>query len=646
MNFFQSQDDARRKTTSLVFLYFLAVVGIIISVYFAYLGIFLIATSKNPNQLFEYSNLSWWQPKTFFWVCGITGFVVLTGTIYKIISLSQGGEVVARSLGGREVVPSTNDLLERRLLNIVEEMAIASGIAVPTVFLLDREDSINAFAAGFNPSDAVIGVTRGCLEKLSRDELQGVIAHEFSHVLNGDMRLNIRLIGVLHGILIIGMIGYWILRSRSYSTSSRKDSKGGGLMLFALALTIIGAIGTFFGKLIKSAVSRQREFLADASAVQFTRNPEGIAGALKKIGGFSKGGLVKSPSAEEVSHMFFAKGIGGLFSSLFATHPPLALRIKKLDPGFTGEFIDVVYEPQRVDDASSSLSSFSSQSSNLGGALESEVKVKASNLINKAGHLEQKNIELSKNLIASIPKKIRDSIREQVGAQAVLFSLLMHLPGESYQKQILYLKKAVSVEIFKELDSLIHIVRDLDRRFYLPLVDLLMPSLRNMSISSYENFREAISYLIKADSQVDLFEYAIIRIVKRNLDPIYYGKRASEEILYKDPLDIVSTLSELLSSMAYFGHNSYEAATEAYRAAISSILPNSNAILPKLNDISISKLDRILAELNKSTFSLKEKILQACAACVSHDGILDLREIEMLRAISDALDCPIPLEVF
>ena len=256
-------------------------------------------------------------------------------------ALSRGGEVVARTLDGRPINSNTQDLNERRLLNVVEEMAIASGVPVPTVYLLENDKSINAFAAGFTPADAVIGVTRGTMELLNRDELQGVIAHEFSHVFNGDMRLNIRLMGVLHGITVIAMIGYVILRGTSGSR------KGGGLAILLLggSLVVIGFVGVFFAKLIKSAVSRQREFLADASAVRYTRNPDGIAGALKKIGGLVYGAKIKSPRAEEASHFLFADGLRAKISSFqaLATHPPLTERIRRIDAGFDGRFPTVEY---------------------------------------------------------------------------------------------------------------------------------------------------------------------------------------------------------------------------------------------------------------------------------------------------------------
>ncbi|MEM7385873.1 MAG: M48 family metallopeptidase, partial [Verrucomicrobiota bacterium] len=338
MDFFESQDQARRKSRWLILYFLLAIAGIVGSVYLAAIGVSHFVLKSGSFQL--------WQADTFLWVTVVTVIVIFGGSGFKTLQLSGGGSVVALDLGGRRVDTDTTDTYERRLLNVVEEMAIASGVPVPDVYVLEREEGINAFAAGKTSSDAVVGVTRGCMTLLSRDELQAVVAHEFSHILNGDMRLNLRLIGLLHGILIVSILGQILMRVMGEArwTSSSRDDRGGGaalflgLLVFGLALWAIGAIGVFFGRMIKSAVSRQREFLADASAVQFTRNPDGMTGALKKIGAHSQHGLLKNPRAEEASHLFFSTGITNRLSAALATHPPLETRIERIDPSWDGRF--------------------------------------------------------------------------------------------------------------------------------------------------------------------------------------------------------------------------------------------------------------------------------------------------------------------
>jgi Zn-dependent protease with chaperone function len=336
-NFFENQDAARRNTKRLVTLFCLAVIAI---AGMLYLLAVLLTGVEQPDPSTGQTVISplWWQPDLALGVAIATVVVVGGGSLYKIAQLRGGGAVVAEALGGALIPPGTRDSDERRLLNVVEEMAIASGIPAPPAYLLKDEQGINAFAAGFAPSDAVIGVTRGCVQKLSRDELQGVIAHEFSHILSGDMGLNIRLMGVIHGILIIGIIGYFLLRSSLYSGSGRRsssrDNSGMAIVAAGLGLMVIGFLGTFFGNLIKASVSRQREFFADASAVQFTRNPDGIAGALKEIAGYEGGSILANPNAPEASHLYFSQGLRGGLQMLFATHPPLEERIRRLDPSW------------------------------------------------------------------------------------------------------------------------------------------------------------------------------------------------------------------------------------------------------------------------------------------------------------------------
>lgn len=313
MNFFESQDRVRKHTFQLVLLFGLAVVTLIIMVNLLVMVVFGYINSEQMQgrgALFQQMD---WQ--TFASVSAGVGAVVLVGSLYKIMALSAGGKVVAEALGGQLIPQNTDDLKQRKLLNVVEEMAIASGTPAPPVYILVGEPGINAFAAGFSPRDAVIGVTQGLIEHLSREQLQGVIAHEFSHIFNGDMRLNIRLMGVLNGILIIGIAGYYLLYSTSFSRRGRSNDKGAaGILALAIGLMVIGFAGTFFGGLIKAAVSRQREYLADASAVQFTRNPDGIAGALKRIGGLEFGSIVENPGAPEVSHAFLPRAFRVLYN--------------------------------------------------------------------------------------------------------------------------------------------------------------------------------------------------------------------------------------------------------------------------------------------------------------------------------------------
>src|SRR6516165_5064733 len=331
-NFFQQQDSARRKTFQLVVYFVLALLILIALVYELVLALSMYG---------GHEPVSWWQPELLLLAAPGVGLVVGGASAIKVAQLASGGQAVALMMGGVEVPGTTTEPRQKRLLHVVEEMAIAAGVPVPPVYILE-EPGINAFAAGYAPGDAVVAVSHGCLEYLTRDELQGVVAHEFSHILNGDMRLNIRLIGLVFGIMALAVIGRMLMLTGGRRSSSGRNDSRAGLMMLGLGVFALGVVGAFFGRLIMAAVSRQREYLADASAVQFTRNPDGIAGALKKIGGLKEGSRINNPRAAEVGHMFIANAFAGRgLAGLLATHPPLAARIRALDPQFDGRYPEV-----------------------------------------------------------------------------------------------------------------------------------------------------------------------------------------------------------------------------------------------------------------------------------------------------------------
>ncbi|MDZ4263884.1 MAG: M48 family metallopeptidase, partial [Pseudomonadota bacterium] len=422
MNFFESQDRVRKNTIQLVLLFGLAVVTLIIMVNLLVMVAFGYINSEQLQEGGTLLQQMDWQ--TFAAVSAAVVVVVLAGSLYKIMVLSAGGKVVAESLGGQLIPQNSEDLKQRKLLNVVEEMAIASGTPAPPVYLLADEPGINAFAAGFSPRDAVIGVTQGTIDHLSREQLQGVIAHEFSHIFNGDMRLNIRLIGVLHGILILGIIGYYLLYSTSFSRRGRSNAKNaGGILALAIGLMVIGFAGTFFGGLIKAAVSRQREYLADASAVQFTRNPDGIAGALKRIGGLEFGSKVENPGAPEVSHAFFAQGVSGFMQSLSATHPPLAKRILRIDPHWDGKFPssdlpDKTVSPRKGEEPSKKETiTREALAKNLATVATGAAMADVANAIDQIGNPKPETINHARTLIAEMPVVIKEAAREPYGAR-------------------------------------------------------------------------------------------------------------------------------------------------------------------------------------------------------------------------------------
>ena len=665
MDFFERQDQARRNTRRLIAYFMLAVILIILTVYIAGVAIFF-GFNVNADPEFPFQ---WWNPDLFLRITGATVCVVVIGSLYKILALSKGGEVVAGWLGGRLIDSSTSDPQERRLLNVVEEMAIASGTPVPSVFLLEKEKSINAFAAGFTPADAVIGVTRGTLQILSRDELQGVIAHEFSHILNGDMRLNIRLIGVLNGILVIAMIGYVILRGSSRSSSNRKGGAA-AILAFGAALLAIGYVGVFFGKLIKSAVSRQREFLADASAVQFTRDPDGIAGALKKIGGLAHGSLIQSPKAEEMSHLFFSDGMHGKVSpflsmrnrkppvqtqsafSFMATHPPLGTRIQRIDPAFDGTFPAVHFPSKEALETGDpkELAASAAQTAARPAASTPSGRAPAVPLIPMLpqqmtqlfGKLTEAHLAYASLLLSGLPSRLTTRVREPASARIIIFALLLSPDSESRRAQFQLLNESkdplVSSEATLEASTLIDRCPPEAR---LPLVDLALPALRTLSLSQYQEFTGLVEELMKADQEIDLFEFTLQHILRRHLDP-HFTQTRPPGARYGSLAPLTHEISLLLSRLARAGQDSEKKAQQAFAQGVEELKKSRLKLSWLEQEDGFEALSKALDRLNRVTPLLKRRLLRACGVCVSHDGQVTLREGELLRAIADALDCPMP----
>ncbi|HIG72360.1 MAG: M48 family metallopeptidase [Myxococcales bacterium] len=630
--FFEQQDRARRHTTRLVFLFGLAVVALVLGLYvLAAVATGFRGTDPRTDQLvFE---IVWLDPLLMLHVGLLTLVVVGGASLYRISQLSGGGRVVAEGLGGRLLHADSNAPLERKILNVVEEMAIASGIPTPAVYLLDHEGGINAFAAGFSPSDAVIGITRGCAEQLSRDELQGVVAHEFSHIMNGDIRLNIRLMGVLYGILVIGMVGYFLLRSSLWAgAASRRNSKDNSAMAMVaggIALMALGFIGTLFGNLIKASVSRQREFLADASAVQFTRNPDGISGALKKIGGFDAGSHMESAAAPESSHLFFGQALRSGFNSLFATHPPLAERIKILDPSWQGEMTEI-----------SSEAAPSSGAATAGFAGGGVAPAFAGSAVDQMGRISTAHLAYAVQLLRELPPAVKEAAHDPYAARAVVYALLMDADPESRKLQIDIIDAKGERGVPELTRKLLPEVERLGRAHRLPLIDLVLPALRDLSASQYEGFRGVVQDLVQADQRIDLFEWALQRILLTHLAPNFEGvHRPARRLRSKHQLQQV--LETILSTLARFGNLSESAMRESVASAGRTLV---KAELRLLDDdkVGLAALDEALGLAASLDSRAKELVLRACAQVIAADGEVADSEAELFRAIGDSLGCPMP----
>lgn len=641
MDFFQAQDRSRRNTRRLVVLYVLATLLIVALV----TCVVMLVAGQSVFQTAYQSPASWF---TGNWrllagsATGTAGFIGMA-SLYKVACLSAGGTRVARDLGGTAVSSDVTDPLRRRLRNVVEEMAIASGVPVPEIFVLEEENGINAFAAGFSPEDAAIAVTRGTLESLTRDELQGVVAHEFSHILNGDMRLNIRLMGILFGILAIGMIGRLILRGSSRSTrSSRRGNGAAAGVAIGIGLFVIGYVGVFFGRLIKAGVSRQREFLADASAVQFTRQSDGIAGALKKIGGLNRGSSLNADT-EEVSHMLFALGSSRL-AGLFATHPPLAERIKALDPSFDPDQLGMHSELPL------------GQDSHLDSGAEMRIApLSAGNQIqpsptdawlNDSGQPADEHVVFASQLRRSVPELLASAAHSR--DLSLLLSLALVLDRDELQRgrQLTFLESQLGELRTRRVDALFEEYSMLGPAYRLPLLDMAFPALKDRPSAQIEYLITLVDRLIHMDGQVDLFEYAIARVLQSQLsDALYPRKPLIGRARLSRSRKLQRSAREVLAIFAYHGQESTKLGQQAFDHGMATLGLNPGKHTASLTDYMpadwVRHCDSALTTLNLLDGRDKRRFLSGLIEVAGFDNGLNTAEAEMLRAIAAVLQVPL-----
>ncbi len=654
MDFFERQEKARRNTKRLV-VYFVAGVALLIATIYLAAALIFSGVGSRQRPRYGYDQafqpqpaFTLWHPQLFLGVALGTLAVIAIGSISKTAELAQGGSVVAEMLGGRLVNSNTNDPEERKLLNVVEEMAIASGVPVPQVYVLDDEQSINAFAAGHSTSDAVVAATRGCIQLLTRDELQGVVGHEFSHILNGDMRLNLRLMGLVFGIICLATIGRVLLYMRSGNSRDRNP-----LPLLGLVLIAVGGIGVVFGRLIQASVSRQREFLADASSVQFTRNSDGIAGALKKIGSHSLGSRLESPQAGQVSHMFFGNGVSESFSGLFATHPPLAERIRAVDPNWDGEFQplapDQIETVHRADVADLEkgrrrppLISGLPQMPTPAGQIATAILMGQA-AFPQPGTATPAHLRYAGELREAIPPAVQTAARDPLGASALIYGLLLSSEPSMRAQQLDLLGQSTSPEIRLETERLLPAVAEVAARARLPLADLALPALREFSPAQYQQFSGALQQLIEADGETDLFEYMLQKIVLRHLDPHFTGAR-KPVIQFYSLKPLLPDCAVLLSALAHVGAEDSGQGQTAFQRGAEPLSQAGQGGLDFLtaDQCDLAQVDAALVRLNQAVPQIKKNLLNACVQTVAADGVIQEMEAELLRAIGDTLDCPLP----
>ncbi len=640
MNFYQHQDRARRRTTVLGALFVLAVLSIVTFINAALYGAARFASTRTGNAALtvsEWLDRPWWA-----WTSAAVLLIIVGSTLVTTLRLAGGGPALARMLRARRVRPDTGDFDERRLMNIVEEMSIASGVPVPALYVLDEEPGINAFVAGTRPSETVMVVTRGALQTFSRDEMQGVVAHEYSHIFNRDMHLNLHLMGALAGLIVIAQIGRFLLRSGTHG----RNRNASQIALVGLAILVAGYVGSFFGAVIKAAISRQREFLADASAVQFTRNPDGIAHALYRIKRHGEGSLLNSRHAEDISHFCFGESVHYLFSAVMATHPPLDARIRAIDPHFqpppevasdTDERAPAPAPGTARHDRGEALAAVSG-ASNLaaGGAVPA---VSGARIAEAVGTVAPAQVAFAHDVHAGLPEPVLAAVHDTGGAAQVVLALLYN--GTAHDARPHVLERVATAGPALDANAVQTFAGMLERlpaRRRLPLLQLALPTLKTLDGADRATLRATVHQVIEADARVTAFEFAVIHLLDDHLDD---GAARPVRTRHFSFGAVADELRVLLSVLAHAGSTSEASVTAAFATAWKPFGLGDAEPLAR-GDCSLERLGKALAELAALSPLLQKNVIQAAADCVIHDFTLTAAEEELLQAVALNLDCPLP----
>ena len=607
MNFFRAQDEARGRTTKLVVLLVLAIILLAGSLY----GVALFAQQKLVGR----GDFEWFQPKLFLATSGVALAVILGGSLLRIAELSKGGGAIAERLGGRLVGANTKDLAERRYLNVVQEMALAAGLPVPLCYVIDGDATINAFAAGNDPQDAAIGVTRGALAHLTRDELQGVIAHEFSHIGNGDVKLSLRIIGAVAGLTALAQLGYIFMRLAGSVKGKNSAPIALGMVVTGLVVLLIGSGGIFFAKVIQASVSRQREYLADASAVQFTRNPLGLASALKKVAGMSGAKREASSSDLESQHLFFASS-GGFMEFLFSTHPPINERIRLIDPTFDGIIPDVV--PVQVI-ANEPVAGFAPTGRVVPPPLPSQSRTVPTDI----------QIQDSVGFRGQIPDELRAASEDPVSAMGLVLGLILRRDPALRAAQLEKARGLAGGEVAREAAWMEPLLRELPAGSRVPLLDLSMPALRQLSSEHEALFRlaiEKVGYDADDGLIVLLIQASMRRYLSKEKSP---ASRAG---------NLAAACGLVLSAVVRTSSEAPEAQARAYQLGAGVLgLPGVSPALLDAAYIDLQKVDEALGIIAGQSVYDRRKFVRACGVAMLNDGKAEEAEVEIVRAVGDSL---------
>ncbi len=664
MDFYARQAAARGQTRWLVFAFTVSLLAVALALDFV-LFTFLAGRNSYGFNALDYAAAN--PGAALFSTLMVMGVLGLA-SLYKTMELRGGGGVVARSLGGVLVSRDTADLKRKRLLNIVEEMAIASGVPMPEVYVLEQEPGINAFAAGHTPANAAVTVTQGALDRLTREELQGVIGHEFSHILNGDMRLNVQLMGWLFGLFVIGLIGRMIVQ---VSPRNRRDSNG--LVLLGLAVIALGYVGLLAGRILQAAVSRQRERLADASGVQFTRNPQGLKGALVKIAASPDGSALVAADAEPAAHMFFAEGL----ARVFATHPPILERIRQLDPQFDPRELERAAAEPDQDPSAAEFAAQESEGLSYGGSRAAGAAVgglgagaagaaqrshfaggglggvgqiafgartgagvdqAARAVASQVGQPATAHLEHAQAVRLALSPAARELTESPSGAQALLIALLISKDPAVRERQLAVLASSSNPATAQAIQRVIPVAQSVDPMLRLPVLQRSFPALRRATAGQRKALARLVNDLIHADQRVDVFEFCLAKLLETS-----FGAEAGTKPLHGTLTleDAEGEIALLFATLAQIGAHDERAARTAYEVGISSVLPMRRPPYAAVGDWQ-SQLSAALPRLEQLHPFAKKAVIEGLVKTIADDEMLMDEEAELLRTVCALLHCPLP----
>ncbi len=641
MNFFAAQASARRQSRLLGWAFAACMVAVVLALNTIVLTALRISYATGKHHEPFGGSLTEWalaHPGTVLLVSLATGGFIGVASLTRHLQLREGGSYVARSVGGVRVDRSTPDARRRQLYNVVEEMALASGVPVPEIYVLENDESINAFAAGHTPANAAVAVTRGALLNLRRDQLQGVIAHEFSHILNGDMRLSIRLMSMVFGLMAVSLAGRLLIRLSASGRGSSRDRGVVPLFMVGIGIAIIGQIGFWAGRILQAWISRKRECLADASAVQFTRNPEGLRDALVRIAAQGPPPRFANARMNEIEHMLLVSGA----PHLLATHPPLEQRVRELDPQVTHDrFESLVRQAreqmnrERSADPGSAPSRASPAAAILGGI---PVPAAAALIAASTGEPSPRHLEQAIAVRRALPAALRASADQPEHTAALLLAIVIFADAALQERRVQFVRERLGDTMADGVQTASEVTRALAPMLRLPAVLQLIPALRALPLAERAHLVAALKELMRFDGGLSVFEYALEKLVIRALLPLEGARNPHGRLTLDDAAD---SLGVVFAVLARHGSRSHEAARQAYEAGLAPLLPRHRPAYNVLADW-VPLFDRALEQLGQLKVAAKQLLIEGLVRTIAHDESLAPTEAELLRAICAVLECPLP----